>query len=208
MGSEHLFGVNTRTTVGPLEEPTTFADVKESMRISGASLDTAVAQEILDARREIENITKFLPVDQTVVQSLRGFPIVDKPIPLFRTPVSSVTSIVYEDTDGVSQTLASTEWEIYEQGDVSYVTLKKDKSWPSDSYYDPIRTTVDITFQVGESLSTGQITQYPWVREVIILKCKMAIDDLSEKQFNRLERVHAYLLQDNKFTKVPQGDVA
>lgn len=53
------------------------------------------------------------------------------PIRLPYPPVASITSITYADTRGVSQTLASTVYELGEENGIGIVRLKYGQTWPA-----------------------------------------------------------------------------
>jgi hypothetical protein len=64
---------------------------------------------------------------RTSVLKLNSFGRIDLPYP----PVQSVSSITYVDTAGTTQTLASTVYTLYNNGDYAYIDLAYNQQWPT-----------------------------------------------------------------------------
>lgn len=70
-------------------------------------------------------------VHETFELSLDEFPRSGCPIDICRTPLVSVTSIKYTDTDGVEQTLAATEYKVDTKAEPAAIYEAHLKTWPS-----------------------------------------------------------------------------
>lgn len=95
-------------TVEPASEPVTLSEAKAQLRIDGSDEDAYITSLIAVARDHAEDVTGLALMDQTwkVVIDSGALPD-DGIIELPRPPLQSITGISYIDTDGASQTLAS-----------------------------------------------------------------------------------------------------
>lgn len=102
--------------------------VRPELRITGTSDDITLAAFIRSAVREYEDFTGHILCRSTwdlYLDTLEGE--IELPAPL-----SSVTSITYLDTEGVSRTLATTYYMADSYSDVyGRIVLKYNQSWPS-----------------------------------------------------------------------------
>ena len=110
---------------GPAEEPVTLADAKLTLRVDHAEDDSRIQRMIGAAREEAEQITGRRFGLQTWELVLDAF---ESTITLPSPPVTSVTSIKYDDAAGAEQTLAGAAYRVRgsEPAIISPVT-----SWPS-----------------------------------------------------------------------------
>jgi uncharacterized phiE125 gp8 family phage protein len=131
--------ISTRVTrTEPSTEPVTVDELRAHLRMSVKTHDSDLSDYITTARQVIEEayLSKAL-IDQAVVEYFDTFA---DGMELRWAPVDSVTSVQYLDTDGDSQTLAAT---VYELGDVlgqGVVRLKYDQVFPS------IRAHADVVW--------------------------------------------------------------
>jgi len=125
---------------GPAEEPVTLADAKLTLRVDHAEDDSRIQRMIGAAREEAEQITSRRFGPQTWELVLDAF---ESTITLPAPPVTSVTSIKYDDDAGAEQTLAGSAYRVRgsEPAIISPVT-----SWPS-TFSGP--AAVRVRFQCG-----------------------------------------------------------
>lgn len=112
----------------PTTEPVTPAEAKAHLNIALAFVadDATIARFISEARVDAEKETKRAIMTQTWYLYLDEFPDeIRVPLP----PLASVTSIKYVDSDGATQTLAATEYQIA-KGDPAKIMPAYGKSWP------------------------------------------------------------------------------
>lgn len=194
LGYRHLAGAYISVSSAPAEEPVTVADIKEDLRIDGADLDDQISAAIKAARQDVEDTARFYPVLQTHVLSLFGFPINSlEPIILPTGPFAAITSVGYQDTDNAAQTMSSSLYTTFTSATATFLTPVYQQEWPSALYTRNI-PSVTITYTVGEALNTGETTAYSWVREAVMLKARMLVDELSELQMMRVERRYQALI--------------
>ena len=89
-------------TVEPATEPITLAEVKEHLRVDFADEDDYINTLITTGRKYCESYTNKVFITQTWRQNMAYFPNV---IQLKVSPVVSLTSLKYYDTDEVQQTI-------------------------------------------------------------------------------------------------------
>lgn len=94
------------TVTPPTLEPVTLDEARAQLSLYDDSThDLLISRLISAARASAESLTGMRCMTQTVRLELDGFPVSD--IDLGCYPVASITSVKYDDTDGVEQTLVS-----------------------------------------------------------------------------------------------------
>lgn len=129
----------------PSVEPVTLADAKHQCRVDYGDDDTLIASMIKSARELAEHRTNRALVTQTCMWVKSGLcgEKIDFPV----SPVQSITSITYLDTNGVQQTLPSSVYALDNTGQGKHsLRLKYGQSWPAVlSQFDAVK----ITFVAG-----------------------------------------------------------
>lgn len=132
---------------GPQTLPVTLEQVKEFARIDTDETDDMI-QGLIEAAVSYfdgkEGILGRVLMQQTWMYWLSEWPS-DDHISLPLGPVLDITSITYLDSTGTEQTLATTEYVVTENGDI---TISDTGSWPSvyANRYDAIRITFDVGY--------------------------------------------------------------
>jgi uncharacterized phiE125 gp8 family phage protein len=143
----------------PTEEPVTTAEAKLHLRVSHSDEDTHIARLVAAARRRCETETRRALVTQTWELTLQDWPC-DERIILPLPPAQSITSITYVDSNGATQTIASSVYKL-SVGTPGIISLKDDQSWPYDlrDEADPITVRFVAGYgaasTVPESLKAG-----------------------------------------------------
>ena len=112
----------------PAVEPVTVDEVLEHSRIDQDSENAYFDTRIPSAREAAEARTQSVIITQTWDDSFDGFWWSE--LPLAKQPVQSITSVTYTDTNGDTQTLADTVYELGETHGWSVVRLKYEQVWP------------------------------------------------------------------------------
>lgn len=115
-----------------LQEPVTVAEARRQCRIADAIdyHDPELRALIVAAREMVENDTGLVCYTGSFTQKFTDWQGDVIELADLR-PVTSITSIVYLDTDGASQTLATSVYQL-ETGNVKqFVRLKYNQIWPS-----------------------------------------------------------------------------
>ncbi|HJT63076.1 MAG TPA: phage head-tail connector protein [Burkholderiales bacterium] len=168
-----------KLVTAPAEEPVTLAEAKLHLRETETALDALIQSLIVAATAHAEDFTGRRLVTQTWDYFLDAFPCWGIAIPY--PPLASITSIKYVDTEGVEQTLASSEYLVDVKSSPGRVTPAYGKTWPS------IRSqmnAVTIRFVAGYGLHAA-------VPEKIRNACLLHI----EAHHNRDEKQMATLIQ-------------
>ena len=121
----------------------TTAQAKEHLRITHSDEDTYIEAITLAASEWCEDFQNKVYVARAVVDYLDSFPTEIRPV---RSPLISVTSIQYYDTDGALQTLANTVYDVGTRKEPGRISLAYNQSWPDT--YDQINAVV-VTYQAG-----------------------------------------------------------
>ena len=134
--------VVTRATAQPVD----LQAVKSHLRIKHDDDNSTIARLVRAATRWAEGLTGRKFVSETYDWRLPRFP-AGRCIEMPRAPLSSVTSVKYQDVDDSQQTFAAASYNVSTPTDKPGVLeLDADKSWPS--IYDR-RDAVEIRFVAG-----------------------------------------------------------
>lgn len=136
-------------TVEPTTEPVDIEEVKAALKIEATDDAALVERYIRAARSHVESRTGTRLVTQTMAlrtddwSDLESLPV---------APVQSVSSISYVDTDGATQTLATTVYEARLYGLSPAVVLKYNQTWPTIRSGSLITVTVVAGYGSAESV--------------------------------------------------------
>jgi uncharacterized phiE125 gp8 family phage protein len=132
-----------KLVTGPSSEPLLKADVKLHLRIDTTDDDAELDNLISAAREYIEVRTGLALLPQTWQLVLDRWPRTDRQeswpwmavpvgaILLPRYPVTAVSSIAYQGSDGSNNTMSSSDYVVDLVSRLPRVTLVSNKSWPS-----------------------------------------------------------------------------
>lgn len=118
----------------PAVEPISLQEAKDHLKVDSTDEDALIEALIQGARQHVDGRDGWLGrqlITATWDLTLQTFPATDfilLPLP----PIQSVTSITYTDTDGDSQTFASSKWSL--SNDLNWrprVDLAYGETWPS-----------------------------------------------------------------------------
>lgn len=130
-------------TVAATDEPVSLVEAKRQVHAEDFADDDAQLGLLISAARDhVEKYCNTRFAAQTVTIKCDCFADM---VRLPEAPVSSVTSITYVDTSGVTQTLADTVYELRADGLESSITLKYGQSWPTNQP----KSRITVTAVVG-----------------------------------------------------------
>lgn len=118
------------TILAPTAEPVSLAAAKTHLRVDHDDEDLLIAGLISVARQYVEAWTKRRLVVQTLRADLDYFPygVIELPV----GPVRDIASVVYLDSAGDSQTLATTLWQSDLRGGLARVLWEaSNQPWPT-----------------------------------------------------------------------------
>lgn len=111
----------------PVLEPVTTAEVGSQLAIGGTDHTARVQRLISLAREYVENYTGRALITQTWDYFADSFP---KKIVLPKSPLQSVTTLKYTDTDGTQQTLDPSMYTVNTNADSGYIIPAYNEDWP------------------------------------------------------------------------------
>lgn len=150
----------------PTTAPITATEVKANSRIDDADSNTLIEGLIAGAISYLDGWSGILCrclEEQTWRQDYDYF-CRHLRIPL--APVISITSVKYDDTSGVEQTVSASNYEVLNDDLGPYVRFVSTFSFPStDSEYPSVR----VTYKAGHAQSGGASTVPPAIRQAMLL---------------------------------------
>lgn len=136
--------MSLKLITAPTAEPITVTEAKAHLRVVGTDDDTLITALIVAARQSAEHITGRALMPQTWELALDEFPNVAlwslrrvsdgqerMAIKLPKPPFSSITSVSYVDADGVTQTIASSGYQLDSHSEPARLMPAYGASWPS-----------------------------------------------------------------------------
>ena len=140
-----------RETSAPAEEAVSLAEAKAHLKVDFTADDDYITALITAARQQAEEYTNLALVDTTYEQAFDGFPATTRLNPhqslvLWRSPVISVTSLVYTAEDGTSTTEPSANYKVDTYRKPGSISPVYGYSWQSAQ---DIPASVVVTFRAG-----------------------------------------------------------
>ena len=145
--------IYSKVTVDPAVEPVTLVEAKSHLRVDHTDEDDLISILIQAAREMVEKHTNRSLITQTRVIKLDGFPWGDT-LRLTDGPVSSITSIYYDDDADANTLLASSLYWTDLDSNIPRVRVKS--SFPS-TYDKP--NAVQITYIAGYGADGSYVPQ-------------------------------------------------
>jgi len=157
-------------TAAPAAEPVSVADAKKQLEIPSSlnDHDDQLADLIIAAREQVEHDTQYACVSQTFEYILDDFPHDGSAIELPRQPVTSLTSVSYQD-GATTETLANSVADLDRQK--RRLVLQYDQEWPS---IEKQNDAVVITFVAGYA---SQAAVPRLLRQAILLQVAKWFED-------------------------------
>lgn len=156
-------------------EPITLDEAKLHLRVTDSADDDAISAMIVAARNLAEQYTNRQLMTATWDLYLKHFPYSAEPIALPRSPIQSVTSITYTDTDGNSQTWNSANYGVDTYSEPGRVYLAYSIVWPSTRY---IENAVRVRYVAG--WTTAALVPAP-IKQAILATVKGIYDHEEDK---------------------------
>lgn len=145
--------MNWRISVEPTVEPWTVDEVKDYLRVDTTDDDTLLTSMLTTARAAVERQTRRGLNTQTWIAHLDTFPSGNEII-LPMAPLLSVTSVVYYDEDGASQTFDAANYQVDTVSQPGRIVLDPDSDWPDT---DEGINKVIITYVVGYGATAASV---------------------------------------------------
>ncbi len=153
----------------PTVEPVSVQECKDWLRVDHSADDALILALATAARHYCEDRQNRAYCSQTWKASLDAYPAA---FSLWRSPVVSVTSVQYVDTDGATQTLSSSEYTLDALSEPGRVVPAYNASWPSIR---AVPNAVTLTFVCGYGAAAD-------VPEIFKSAIKMYVADAYENR--------------------------
>ncbi|MBZ9808134.1 phage head-tail connector protein [Mesorhizobium sp. ESP-6-2] len=172
----------TTVTVQPTDEPVSIAEAKRQVRaVDFADDDAYLTDLIAVARNHAEKYCGAILATQTVaVKADRWNDFCHLPV----TPVQSVTSISYIDTNGDAQTLADTVYELRNDS----IVLNYGQNWPATQP----RSLITVTAIVGAADVPPAVKHAIFLRVADLYEFRESEDDSKWSSFDSLLSNHRH----------------
>ena len=171
LGEGDDMGHGLTVTTAATSRPVTIDEAKQHLHVTHDSENPYIDTLIRAATKSTEDDTGRAWINRTLQMTMGGFPPAGS-FELPRSPVSATaddTVITYKDTDGASQTLATTVYGVDVTPLVPIVYLKDSQSWPSTLGTEPAVVTVQFVAGYG---ATG-VSVDPRAKQAILLAVGM-----------------------------------
>lgn len=164
--------------------PLTLDEAKKQCEASDFNDDDTYIQSLIyTATNFVEGYTRRSLITQTWQKILDGqFPEV---ICLERNPVSSITSITYVDTDGTTQTLATSVYDSDLNMEPAEIYLKYNQTWPTCRDQ---RKSITIEFVTGYGAATAVPNDIKHAMKLLIADWYRVREDIESIQGRAVHR--------------------
>lgn len=125
-----MSALKSRLSVAPNEEPVSYAEAAQHLRITDDLEKTTIEALITAARTLIEERTQRALITQTWTLKLDQWPC-GSVVRLPRSRLIAVSSIAYVDADGVSQTWGAANYQVDASSEPGLVRLAAGVTWPT-----------------------------------------------------------------------------
>ena len=172
------------TTTGPAIEPLTLSEAKAHLRMDDEpdDLDALIVDLIKAAREQVEIETGQALISRTQTVTYPELGALELPTP----PLSSVSSITYLDSSGISQTLATSVY-VAVGTSPAHIELRYGQSWPA-TYDHP--EAVTVTQVVGYGSARLSVPQR--YRQAVLFHLQAHLEQ-DPKEMDNLMRAHKAL---------------
>lgn len=140
-------------TTAPTKEPVSLTDAKDHLREDLDGQDDVILGAIEAARELVEDLSHRWLITQVWDIYYDDFPVGGEPFTLPRPPIQSVDQIDYVDTDGNTQTLAASKYQVNEHAEPAIVRAAYNTEWPEVRDETLKAVTVTITGGFGDNAS-------------------------------------------------------
>ena len=142
-----------KVTTAPAIEPITLTEAKLHLRVDGTDDDALITSLLKSAREWCELYQSRAYIEQSITAKLDCFA---DTIVMPMTPLISVTSIKYIDTNGIQQTLAASYYNVDTTSEPGKITLAYNMSWPTirDQHH-----AIEIIYKAGYGDEVGDVPE-------------------------------------------------
>ena len=132
------------------------ADAKTHLRVTHSDDDGYIDNLVSAATTYIETVTGKQLINATYTYKLSGFPY-DRELVLPVAPLQSVSSVQYEDSNGSTQTLSSSNYDVDADSEEPRIVLVPTEYWPTTEANR--HHAVTVTFIAGYGSAASDIPE-------------------------------------------------
>jgi len=186
---ERRIRLSIKIITGPVTEPITLQEAKDFLKFDGNSRDAEISMAISAARVYCEDRQNKRYITQTLELILDKFPC-GKHLEFDScSPVQSVTSVKYYDSNGTEYTMDPNNYIVDTDSFVNKITLKNSRLWPSTVLQSV--NGVRVRFVAGY----GTAAQVPEaVKQAMVLHMRLFLDEYSPADGENLKTRMNWLL--------------
>lgn len=144
--------MTTTIITPPASEPVTLSDAKAHLRVDATDEDALISAMIGAARETAEHMTGRAFITQTLELTLDAFPVGAIAIP--RPNLLTVTSVKYDDTAGVEQTVSPADYVVLIKPTPGLVYPADGVSWPATR---DMKAAVRVRYTAGYGASSAAV---------------------------------------------------
>ena len=121
--------MSVRVITAPTTEPVTLTEAKLHLRVDHSTDDNLITALITAAREHVEHVTERSLITQTLELVVDAFPAAEIRLP--RPKLISITSVKYDDADGVEQTMDAADYTTDTYSEPGWLFPVYGTDWPS-----------------------------------------------------------------------------
>lgn len=179
-----------KVTTEPVNEIYTLQEVKDYLRVDSSAEDVLLTTLIKASRQSAEKYLNQALITQTITEKLDR--LINQTIYLSVSPLISVTSFQYKDSQDTTQTFTSSKYVVDAYEEPGRIKLAFSQSWPTT--YGNIND-ITITYTAGYSTESSGVPAN--IRQAILLMIGDAYDNRQD-YVKKLPTASQYLLDQNR----------
>lgn len=156
--------INTQPTI----EPVSLEEIKEFVQINHSDDDNLLRIKGQAAREICEKYTRRRFINTVLDLTLDAFPLGEIPIESAASPLVSVASITYTDTDGNAQTWSSANYDVDTSSDPGRIAPAFGQAYPATRV---VQNAVTVQHTVGYGTDPTDVPAA--IREAVLILAKM-----------------------------------
>jgi len=176
----------------PTIEPITLAEAKIHLKVDSDTTDDLLISALISAAREAcEKYTGRVFIEQSWEYVFEDFK--DDEIELDNPPLISVTSLTYKDISGVTETIATSVYDVDTHSYPGSIFLKFGQLWP---LVQDVENAIMVTYKAGYGATAASVPASIMAAMLLIIGhlYENREDVITGRQVNELPKGSKYLL--------------
>lgn len=157
--------VTYKSTSQAVTKPVTLSEAKLHLKMDDIDADDTLIEALIAAATEhAQNYTNRIFINTEIVQVYDAFPISNEVLRLAVTPLVSVASVTYLDTNGDSQTWTASDYVVDSYTEPCEISEKNGATYPDTVAQ---RNAVTVTYTAGFGATAANVPQP--IKQAILL---------------------------------------